>query len=899
MVRSNEKVVARSPDLKRARLAALSNLVKSKKSGHLEKYHQLLTDFNFLAEKINHPEFGVQALMDDYDLIEELPLEREEPPQPSSLKLRLVRGENISLHPEQVKTLKLIQGALRLSAHVLAKDKTQLAGQLLGRLQCFEVPEIQEMLAVAKQWKDKPWLCPLTPSITPPGGRLLRIFTGHRDSVNAVAVTSDGKRVISGSSDTTVKVWNLDTGEEVFNLTGHRDSVNAVAITSDGKRVISGSSDTTVKAWNLDTGEEVFNLTGHTGSVNAVAVTSDGKRVVSGSSDITVKVWNLDTGEETLTFTGHCDSVNRADVTPDSVTAVTITPDDKWVISGAAASQLRKTGSSRTSSSFDSSFDQYSWLPRGRCKVWDLNTGKEILDLEPSLRIMGEVHAIVVTPNGELMISGTSLGLLRGWNLKIGKKNKPREVEKLPTPIKFLRRVVRTRNKNFGVFGHSDKVKALTLTSDGNQLISGSFDTTVKVWNLDTGEKILSLTGHTGSVNAVAVTPNGKWVISGSSDKTLKLWNLESEDNNFTITNDNILLEPPLITDNKKYWIFGLRDDTIKIFFSGISDKQQLPDDGESSSVYVFADIGNSKHLIYATYDNILKDLNLETGELLFLGSQGSELSRFLRYIKGDSYVRLVYIATIYSIIALFLIVAFYSIPGFNLIRYLMGFILIISIEFPLQVLSEIDETNRKFYRTTIAVTPDGEQVISGSSLGTVKVWDLKSRKEQFILIGHTDSVNAIAATPNGKRLISGSSDTTIKVWNLKTGKEILTLNGHSAPVNTVAITLDSQWLISGSSDTTVKVWKLETGEEILTLTGHSGSVKAVAVTPDSKRVISSSDDNTLKIWNLSSGKVIASFTGESELTCCAVAPDGVTIVAREKSGRMHFLRLEGMEASP
>ena len=82
MVTSIEKVVASSPDVKRARLAALSNLVKSKKSGHLEKYYQLLTDFNFLAEKINHPEFGVQALIEDYDLIDELPLGREDPPMP-------------------------------------------------------------------------------------------------------------------------------------------------------------------------------------------------------------------------------------------------------------------------------------------------------------------------------------------------------------------------------------------------------------------------------------------------------------------------------------------------------------------------------------------------------------------------------------------------------------------------------------------------------------------------------------------------------------------------------------------------------------------------------------------------------------------------------------------------
>jgi WD40 repeat protein len=94
-------------------------------------------------------------------------------------------------------------------------------------------------------------------------------------------------------------------------------------------------------------------------------------------------------------------------------------------------------------------------------------------------------------------------------------------------------------------------------------------------------------------------------------------------------------------------------------------------------------------------------------------------------------------------------------------------------------------------------------------------------------------------------------------------------------------------------------VWDLATGEQLRTLNGHSDSVNAVAVTADGKQAISASRDNTLKLWNLETGEVIASFTGESPIICCAVAPDGVTIVAGEESGRLHFLRLEGIEASP
>ena len=196
------------------------NLVNS---GNLEEYFQTLTDFKFLAEKVNHPEFGVQALIEDYDLI-------EEPPQPP-----LLRGENVCLTPEKVKTLKRIQGALRLSAHVLAKDKTQLAGQLWGRMQGFDVQRIQQLLSQAKQSKST-WLRPLTPSLTSPGGRLLRTLKGHSDSVYAVAVTADGKQAISASRDKTLKLWDLATEEQLRTLKGHSWWVNAVAVMADGKQ---------------------------------------------------------------------------------------------------------------------------------------------------------------------------------------------------------------------------------------------------------------------------------------------------------------------------------------------------------------------------------------------------------------------------------------------------------------------------------------------------------------------------------------------------------------------------------------------------------------------------------------------------------------------------------------
>src|SRR4028118_1212131 len=249
-----DKLAAEKLYYQRAYLGSL--LPNHVKSGNLGKYYQTLTDFNFMMAKIQHPDFGVQALIDDFNLVDD--------------------SEALT-HPEynseKVKALNLIQAVLWISADILTLDKTQLAEQLLGRLLHFNIPAIQGMAEVAKQWKAAPWLRPLTSCLTPPGRGLLRTLNGHSSSVNAVAVTADGKRAISGSYDKTLKVWDLTTGKEQFTLNSHTSSVYAVAVTADGKRAISGSDGTTVKVWDLTTRKEQFTLNGHSSSVYAVAVT--------------------------------------------------------------------------------------------------------------------------------------------------------------------------------------------------------------------------------------------------------------------------------------------------------------------------------------------------------------------------------------------------------------------------------------------------------------------------------------------------------------------------------------------------------------------------------------------------------------------------------------------------
>ena len=116
---------------------------------------------------------------------------------------------------------------------------------------------------------------------------------------------------------------------------------------------------------------------------------------------------------------------------------------------------------------------------------------------------------------------------------------------------------------------------------------------------------------------------------------------------------------------------------------------------------------------------------------------------------------------------------------------------------------------------------------------------------------------------------------------------------GHRSGVNCAVVTLDGQHLISGSYDKTIKVWDLKKRRELFTLNGHTDPVLTVAVMPDGKRILSGSWDKTFKVWDLHTQEVMASFIGDGAFLCCAVAPDDMTIVAGEASGRLHFLRLE------
>ena len=158
---------------------------------------------------------------------------------------------------------------------------------------------------------------------------------------------------------------------------------------------------------------------------------------------------------------------------------------------------------------------------------------------------------------------------------------------------------------------------------------------------------------------------------------------------------------------------------------------------------------------------------------------------------------------------------------------------------------------------TSIAFSPDGATLASGSEDKTIEMWKLDAGKRWYTLTGHSDWVTCVAFSPDGATLASGGRDKTIQIWDLNKGKWWYALHGHEDRVYAVAFSPDGQVLASGSRDKTVQLWNLNKGRRISALSGHAGGVEAVAFSPGGEFLASGSRDKSLQLWDWQNGRSI------------------------------------------
>ncbi|KIM32319.1 hypothetical protein M408DRAFT_326926 [Serendipita vermifera MAFF 305830] len=344
---------------------------------------------------------------------------------------------------------------------------------------------------------------------------------------HSVAYSPDGRNIVSGSSDDTIRIWDAKAGILVKGpLKGDTFRVNSVAYSPDSRHIASGCGDFKVRIWDAATGILIGEpFEGHRFRVSSIIYSSDGRKIVSGSHDRTIRIWDVATGKQIgEPLTGHTKSV----------TSVAYSPDNQRIVSGSYDGTIRvwdvTTGSSVG--------DVLATHSKGVASVAYSPDGQKIVSCSYDCTIRQWDAAVAYSPDGRNIVSGSSDNTIRIWNAAIGAP--------VGEPLK----------------GHTNFVTSVAYSPDGRNIVSGSYDHTVRVWdalqipnNIPTSSGPFSLppqisdkvllnssgpnTVSSITLNSKAINPKG-WV---RCDNGILLW--VPEDCRHGVTSQAIRTFPP------------------------------------------------------------------------------------------------------------------------------------------------------------------------------------------------------------------------------------------------------------------------------------------------------------------------------------------------------------------
>ena len=411
-----------------------------------------------------------------------------------------------------------------------------------------------------------------------------------------------------------------------------------------------------------------------------------------------------------------------------------------------------------------------------------------------------------------------------------------------------------TREQN-RLRGHQGGVNAVAISPDGETIVSGSWDDTLRLWNRQ-GEQLAVLRGHQSSVTAVAISPDGETIVSGSGDNTLRLWNRQGEQLAVLRGHQDWVTAVAISPDGETI-VSGSWDDTLRLW--NRQGEQLAVLRGHQDWVSAVAISPDGETIVSGSSDDTLRLWNRQGEQLAVLRGHQDWVSAVAISPDGETLV---------------------SGSGDNTLRLWnrQGE--------QLAVLRGHQDSVR-----AVAISPDGETIVSGSLDDTLRLWN-RQGEQLAVLRGHQDWVSAVAISPDGETIVSGSGDNTLRLWN-RQGEQLAVLRGHQSSVTAVAISPDGETIVSGSWDDTLRLWNRQ-GEQLAVLRGHQSSVTAVAISPDGETIVSGSWDDTLRLWNRQ-GEQLAVLRGHQDwVNAVAISPDGETIVSGSRDRTLRLWNRQG-----
>ncbi|MBR8839700.1 MAG: caspase family protein [Stigonema ocellatum SAG 48.90 = DSM 106950] len=537
-------------------------------------------------------------------------------------------------------------------------------------------------------------------------------FRGHESCVTCVAFSPDGQYIVSGSRDNTLRLWDIHGNSQGQPFCGHENWVYSVVFSSDGQYIVSGSRDKTLRLWDIHGNPQGQPFYGHKDSVYAVAFSSNGQYIVSGSRDKILRLWDIHGHLHGQPFQGH----------EDSVYAVAFSPDGQSIISGSLDNTLR---------------------------LWDTQGNSQG---QPFRGHENSVCTVAFSPDGQSIISGSVDNTLRLWDTQGNQQGKP------------LR-------------GHESFVNSVAFSPNGRYIASGSRDKSVGLWDIESNQQGKPFRGHESVVLSVAFSPNGQYIISGGSDDTLRLWDIHGHLQGQPFRGHKGSVYAVAFSPNGQYIVSGSYDYTVRLWdLQGNMQGQSFS--GHEDWVYSVAFSRDGHYVVSGSQDKTVRlwDIHGNPVGEPFCGHEASVASVAFspdgHYIVSGSHDKTVRLWDLQG-----------NLQGQPFCGH---------------------EKNV----TSVAFSSDGQRIVSGSHDYTVRLWDLHGNLLTQPFRGHEDSVTAVAFSPNAQYIVSGSDDNTVRLWNLQGNPIGQPFQGHKGSVTSVAFSLDGQYIVTGSWDTTLRLWR-------------------------------------------------------------------------------------------